>query len=242
MLLTTLTAALETAVNAWLKLDTNAINRLQALQGRVIALHITNPGLDLYFVPTSVGLKVMSHYDGEPDVRLSGSALAFMRLSGAEDSGKAILENNIQVEGSMALAEQFSAIIRDVNIDWEELLSSAVGDIVAHQAGQFTRAGKGWMDDTAQAMRMNTSEYLQEESRILPAEAEVRQYMDAVDVLRADTDRLEARTGRLQSQREEELKSNIPPNPPLPKGGDSRQEPVNTDNSDTDDPTPGIQV
>ena len=131
-----------------------------------------------------------------------------------------ILENNIQVEGSMALAEQFSAIIKDVNIDGEELLSGAVGDIVAHQAGQFTRASKGWLDDTAQAMRMNTSEYLQEESRILPAEAEVRQYMDAVDTLRADADRLEARVKRLQAQDEEKDKRKIHPNPPLRKEGD----------------------
>ena len=236
MLLTTLTATLETAVNAWLKLDANAINRLQALQGKIIALHISNPGLDLYFVPTNSGLKVMNHYDGEPDVRLSGSALAFMRLSGAEDSGKAILENNIQVEGSMALAEQFSAIIRDVNIDWEELLSGAVGDIVAHQAGQFTRAGKGWMDDTAQAMRMNTSEYLQEESRILPAEAEVKQYMDAVDILRADADRLEARVQRLDRK--------ASPSASAPRGETVRQEPDNTDDSSssTAGPTHGIQV
>lgn len=236
MLLTTLTAALETAVNAWLKLDANAINRLQALQGKIIALHISNPGLDLYFVPTNSGLKVMNHYDGEPDVRLRGSALAFMRLSGAEDSGKAILENNIQVEGSMALAEQFSAIIRDVNIDWEELLSGAVGDIVAHQAGQFTRASKGWMGDTAQAMRMNTSEYLQEESRILPAEAEVKQYMDAVDVLRADADRLEARVQRLDSK--------TSPGSSSPKDEAVRQAADTTDDSgtDADHPKPGIQV
>lgn len=201
MLLTTLTAALETAFNAWLKLDDQAIERLGVLQGRVIAVHISNPGLELYFIPTNDGVKVMTHYDNEPDVKLSGSALAFMRLSGAEDIAKAMLENNIQVEGRMALAEQFSSIIRDVDIDWEELLSRAVGDIVAYQAGQFTRGSKGWMDDTTDAMRMNTSEYLQEESRILPAEDEVRMYLDAVDTLRSDVDRMEARVNRLESQR-----------------------------------------
>ncbi len=200
MLLTTLTATLETAINAWLKLDDSAIARLQALQGRIIALHITNPGIQLYFVPTDHGLSVMQHYDREPDVRLSGSALAFMRLSGAADSGKSILENAIQIEGSMALAEQFSTIMRDINIDWEALLSTAVGDIVAHQAAQFTRTSKGWLDETAQAMRLNTREYLQEESRVLPAEAEVRHYMDAVDALRTDADRLEARVQRLCPQ------------------------------------------
>ncbi|MGB0845616.1 MAG: ubiquinone biosynthesis accessory factor UbiJ [Thiolinea sp.] len=200
MLLTTLTAVLETAFNAWLKLDEDANERLQVLQGRVIALNITNPGIRLYFIPTHEGVNVMSQYDCPPDVCLTGSALAFMRLSGAENSAKTMLENQIQIEGSMALAEQFSTIIREIDVDWEELLSHAVGDIVAHQAGQLTRTGKGWLDDTAQAMRMNTSEYLQEESRILPAEAEVAMYMDAVDTLRNDVDRMDARINRLEPQ------------------------------------------
>jgi len=200
MLFTTLTAALETAFNAWLKLDGEALPRLQALQGRIIAFHITNPSLQLYFVPTADGVQVMSQYDREPDVTLTGSALAFMRLSGAEDSAKAMLENRVQVDGNMGVAEEFSQIISDLDVDWEELLSHAVGDIVAHQAGQLAREGKGWLDDSAQAMRMNTSEYLQEESRLLPAEAEVDGYMNKVDTLRSDIDRVEARIQRLQAQ------------------------------------------
>lgn len=200
MLLTTLTAALETAFNAWLKLDGEALPRLQALQGRIIAFHITNPSLQLYFIPTSDGVNVLNHYDREPDVTLTGSALAFMRLSGAEDSAKAMLENHVQVDGNMGLAEQFSGVISDLDVDWEELLSHAVGDIVAHQAGQLAREGKGWLDDTAQAIRMNTSEYLQEESRLLPPEAEIGVYMNKVDTLRSDVERINARIQRLQTQ------------------------------------------
>ncbi|CAA6820084.1 MAG: Protein YigP (COG3165) clustered with ubiquinone biosynthetic genes [uncultured Thiotrichaceae bacterium] len=200
MLLTTLTAALETAFNAWLKLDGEALPRLQALQGRIIAFHITNPSIQLYFIPTSDGVNVLNQYDCEPDVTLTGSALAFMRLSGAEDSAKAMLENHVQVDGNMGIAEQFSSVINNLDVDWEELLSHAVGDIVAHQAGQLAREGKGWLDDTAQAMRLNTSEYLQEESRLLPAEAEISAHMNKVDTLRSDVDRINARIQRLQKE------------------------------------------
>lgn len=200
MLLITLTAALETAFNAWLKLDGEAIPRLQALQGRIIAFHITHPSLQLYFIPTSAGVQVMSHYQREPDVTLTAPALAFMRLSGAQDSAKALLENRVQVDGNMGIAEQFSQIISELDVDWEELLSQAVGDIIAHQAGQLARGSKGWLDDTAQALRLNTSEYLQEESRLLPAAAEMNAYLHKVDTLRSDIDRVAARIQRLQAQ------------------------------------------
>ncbi len=203
MLFAALTATLETAFNTWLKLDSQshgtALERLQALQGKLICLHVSNPDLRLYFLPTEADVRVTTAYDAEPDVTIHGSALALMRLSSAEDSGKAMLEQGIKIDGDMALGNRFSQILREIDVDWEELLSRAVGDVLAHQMGQVARDTKGWLDDSAHAMRLNTQEYLQEEARLLPSDAEIRRYLDAVDTLRMDADRLEARLKRLES-------------------------------------------
>ncbi|HRJ51527.1 MAG TPA: SCP2 sterol-binding domain-containing protein [Candidatus Thiothrix moscowensis] len=203
MLFAALTATLETAFNTWLKLDKQthgtALERLQALQGKLICLHISNPDLKLYFLPTADTVRVTTTYEAEPDVTIHGSALALMRLSSAEDTGKAMLEQGIKIDGDMGLGNRFSQILREIDVDWEELLSRAVGDVIAHQMGQLARATKGWLEDSAHAMRLNTQEYLQEEARLVPADAELRQYLDAVDTLRMDTDRLEARLKRLES-------------------------------------------
>ncbi len=203
MLATALTASLETAFNTWLTLDAkthgNTRQRLQALQGKLVCLHISNPSLRLYFLPTADSVRITTDYASPPDVTIHGAALALMRLSHATDSGKAMLEHGIRLEGDLGLGEQFSQILRDIDVDWEELLSQAVGDILAHQMGQFARDTKGWLDNSAHAMRLNTQEYLQEEARLLPAEAELRGYLDQVDTLRMDTDRLEARLRRLEA-------------------------------------------
>ncbi len=204
MLFAALTATLETAFNTWLQLDAKthgtALAHMQALQGKLVCLHISNPDLRLYFLPTRDSVHVTTDYAASPDVTIHGSALALMRLSRAEDTGKAMLENGIRLEGDMGLGNRFSQILREVDVDWEELLSHSVGDILAHQMGQVVRNAKGWLQDTAHAMRLNTQEYLQEESRVLPADAELRQYLDAVDTLRMDTDRLEARLKRLENR------------------------------------------
>lgn len=203
MMLTALTAALESAFNTWLQLDRksqgDALERLQTMQGKLICLHISNPELHLHFLPTTAGIRVATDYDAEPDVTIHGSALALMRLSAAEDTGKAMLEQGIRIEGDMGLGNRFSDILREIDVDWEELLSQAVGNIVAHQMGQLARDAKSWLDDSAHAMRLNTQEYLQEEARLLPAEAELRRYLDDVDTLRMDVDRLDVRIKRLQS-------------------------------------------
>jgi ubiquinone biosynthesis protein UbiJ len=109
-----------------------------------------------------------------------------------------MLEHGIKIDGDMGLGNHFSQILREIDVDWEELLSRAVGDVVAHHLGQVVRNAQGWLGDSSHAMRLNTQEYLQEEARLVPADAEIRQYLDAVDTLRADTDRLEARLKRLE--------------------------------------------
>lgn len=206
MLLDALTLPMEAAFNAWLKLDEkthgNARQRLQALQGKLIHLRLTNPGFDLYFLPTTEQVRISAHYDSPADVSIQGSALAFMRLSQADDSGKAMLENSIKIEGDLGLGTEFSKILREIDVDWEELLAQAVGDTVAHQAGQLARNTQGWVDQSAQAMRLNTQEYLQEESRLLPADAELNYYYEQVDQLRLDAERLEARINRLLKEKD----------------------------------------
>lgn len=206
MLLDALTLPLEAAFNAWLKLDEKtygkARQRLQALQGKLIHLRLTNPGFDLYFLPTAEQVRISTTYDAAPDVSIQGSALAFIRLAQANDSGKAMLENGIQIEGDLGLGTEFSKILREIEVDWEELLAQAVGDTVAHQAGQMARHTKGWLDQSAQAMRLNTQEYLQEETRLLPAEAELHYYYEQIDHLRMDADRLEARLNRIVKEKD----------------------------------------
>ncbi|TXH62118.1 MAG: Sterol-binding domain protein [Thiothrix sp.] len=206
MLLDALTLPLEAAFNTWLALDEKtygqARQRLQALQGKLIHLRISNPGFDLYFLPTAEQVRISTSYEALPDVSIQGSALAFMRLTQAEDSGKAMLENGIKLEGDLGLGTEFSNILREIEVDWEELLSQAVGDTIAHQAGQMARNTQGWLDQSAQAMRLNTQEYLQEEARLLPAAAELNYYYDQIDQLRMDTDRLEARLNRLGKEKD----------------------------------------
>ena len=206
MLFAALTATLETAFNTWLKLDQashgNALERLQTMQGRLICLHISNPDLKLYFLPTADNVRVTTGYDAVPDVTIQGSALALMRLSAAADTGRAMLEQGIKIDGDMGLGNRFSQILREIDVDWEELLSRAVGDVVAHHLGQVVRNAQGWLGDSSHAMRLNTQEYLQEESRLLPADADLNYYYEQVDQLRLDTDRLEARINRLLKEKD----------------------------------------
>ncbi|MCB1155828.1 sterol-binding protein, partial [bacterium] len=89
------------------------------------------------------------------------------------------------------------AILDDMDIDWEEMLSRYTGDIVAHQLGNLVRGANRWLSRSAGVIEQDLGEYLQEEARSLPPRLEVQDWMNEVDAARSDLDRLEARIKRI---------------------------------------------
>lgn len=201
-------SAIEAAINIWLKLDGESLEKLKPLESKIIRFHITGLELNLYFLPSSSGINVLGNYpkeeEGSVDATIHGSPMALIRLSTAENAGETLLKTDVEIDGDTRVAEKFSAVLREIDIDWEELLSKLVGDIVAHQAGQFSREAIRWLDETNQAMQKNTAEYISEEGKLSPADAEVTYYMDQVDNLRMGVDRLDARISTLKSHLKEE--------------------------------------
>lgn len=198
-------STIETAINAWLKLDSEIIPRFAEFDGKIIRLHITGLDLNLYFMPNTSGIQVLGNYPSEADggivdATIHGSPMALIKLSTSSNAGETMLKTDVEIEGDMRVAETFSAILKDVDIDWEELLSKLVGDIVAHQTGQVARSASNWFKETIDALQLNTAEYITEEAKLSPSDAEVRQYMEQVDNIRSDVDRLTARINNLEAE------------------------------------------
>jgi ubiquinone biosynthesis protein UbiJ len=189
---TVLAAGLETAINRYLSLDPDALPPLAALDGAVIAIDLAGLDLTLYLFPSAQGLRVMGRYEGEPTVQIHGTPLALIRQWRGQP-----VDSEITVEGDAAAGRQFQALLARLDIDWEEQFSQVIGDAVAHRLGQLWRGFRQW-GQQASAMRLRDSgEYLQQELRALPSRRAVESFLSAVDALREDADRLEARIARL---------------------------------------------
>ncbi len=198
-------SAIELAINTWLKLDGEALSQLEALEGKIIQFHITGVELNLYFLPATSGIQVLGSYPdsedgGTVDACITGSPIALIKLSTAKNSGETLLKSDVVIDGDMRVAEKFSAILREVDIDWEELFSKLFGDIMAHQAGQTSRSVKDWALENTEAMKLNVSEYITEESRLSPTGSEIEHFMSQVDETRMAVDRLDARIRLLQNK------------------------------------------
>jgi len=191
---------IEKSLNAYLRLDGEAFSKAASLQDKVIQLHINGLDIDLYSLIGRNDIQVLGEYADTPDATISGSIASLIRLSRSEDSASAMLESDVEISGDMRVAEGFSRLLSEASIDWEELLSKVIGDIPAYQIGSTVRKGNEWAAETTEAMKLNAAEYLSEESRMVPAKAEIAMYMEAVDDLRMSVDRVEARIKLLEAK------------------------------------------
>jgi ubiquinone biosynthesis protein UbiJ len=198
-----LSAALETSFDLYLKQDPDALRRCAALQGKVIAVNLTGTDFTLYFLPDAEGIKVLTYYEGEPDTLLRGTPAGFARLA-LEAREDVLFHGAVEISGDTETGQAFQDLLTGVDWDWEEQLSQLTGDIIAHQIGELVRKGQKWLGETGETLQQDLSEYLQEEARLLPARIELNTFLDKVDQLRSDTDRLSARVERLLKIREQQ--------------------------------------
>lgn len=190
-------AGLEQAINAALALDPKTLERLGRLQGRVIAIELRGTGIRLLLQPEQNGLRLMGHYDGTVDTTLRGAPFALLRMSTGR-TGEGLFKGGVEIEGDVELGQQIQRVFEKLDIDWEEHLSRLTGDIIAHQVGNTVRNLLNWGERSAEHLAQDTADYLQEEAEILPLPWEVEEFLERVDALRSDVDRLEARVKRLQ--------------------------------------------
>jgi len=189
---------LRDAVTRFLRLDPNSPQYLEPLSGKVICLRLTPMDWRIYLCPEPNGMEILPSFGGEPDVTLSGSPLSFARMGLSDSPRRALFAGDVTVAGDMTAAQRFQSLFERLDIDWERLLARFAGQGLAARIAYDLRTAHGWGKDTLDAWRMNVAEYLQEESRDLPAAAEADLFYADVDALRADFDRLEARVLRLE--------------------------------------------
>lgn len=193
---------LETAINQYLSLDPEIAGQLSSLHGKVIGIDLSGTPIIFFFIPDQNGqLQLLSQYEGQPDCLISGAPLNLLR-STISDNTDSTFSGDVHIEGSSGVAQQFTTILKRIDIDWEEQLSRLTGDIIAHQVGNSFRAGSNWFSRNLESTGLNLQEYLQEEARMLPGALELDNFYQDVDQLRDDVERLAARVQRLQKKQD----------------------------------------
>ena len=197
----------EPAINRYLALDPEMKQKLAAFEGKVIKLEIVGLRIngadrELFLFPGKNGLHISTEHQGAVDTILHGSPIALFKMGVVNNTADLLLKGEVEIKGDTRLGHQFKKVFSEMDIDWAEPLSMWLGD---NLSWQLTEAGKQlgqWGKDAISSFSASVGEYLQEESRDVVTETELEIFNNAVDELREDVDRLEARIKPLLVNRE----------------------------------------
>ena len=194
-----ITEFLEATGNRLLEFDPATQVRLAQLKGKVFKLELAVIDKEIYLIPSDGGIEIKDEWSGHIDITLRGSPLAFIQFSLRQKGvdNQAFVDKRVSIEGDAELAQDLQEIVRELDIDFEELLAGYVGDIAAHEIGRGVRALRGWAVEAAESIGEDIQEYMVEESRILAPQWRVTEFNEQADTLRADVERLDQRIQRL---------------------------------------------
>jgi ubiquinone biosynthesis protein UbiJ len=192
-----LIGVIETALNRYLALDDHLEQLLAPMAGKVIAVHVTPFDETLYLCPTHENIQMLESYQGHVDASLSGSlsALGLMGLSATPM--RSFFKGEVRMDGDTQLAHKLQKLFAKLDINLEGKLARYTGEGFAHRLGNLFRGGRDWSRHSLTSFRLNLEEFLQEETRDLPAKPEAELLFKQIDDCRGDADRLKARVERL---------------------------------------------
>ena len=187
---------IELLVNKIISLDEDARKKLVSLNKKIIEIDIQGTAIHVFLLPNEDGISLRTSIEEEVDVIVAGSPSALLGMVSSEKIGA----GNVQITGNVGLAQNLQTIFKQLDVDWEELLSRYIGDIAAHKLGNIAKQLNQFFVRTGRTIGMDISEYLRFEKNAVLDETELEEFNQAVDHLRNDVERLSKRFERLDKE------------------------------------------
>lgn len=191
-------SALETALNHYLALGENRDAVLTPLAGKVIAITVQPFNETAYLYCSKDDIQLLDQVTEPADTTLTGSLWAFGLMGLSKNPMRTVFSGQIKIEGDMHTGRRFQELFAKLDINLEAHLARVAGDKMAHNIAHIVHVGQSWGAESLETLRLNTSEFLQEETRDLPPGAELDIYYRHIDDLRTHADRLHSRLARLE--------------------------------------------
>ncbi len=180
--------------------DPEVAGQLQALEGKNLIFYLTDLNKEFLVTPGQASVAVAEHFDHdtlEITARVHADAMTLLGIACGVRYQPLLENGSVHVQGDLEAVRQMGRIFRAVEIDWEEVVAPCVGDLLAHQFGMWFGRANSYRRRSVKNFLLDVSEYLQEESRVVPARAEIERFLKDASSLETDIGQLEARIDRL---------------------------------------------
>jgi ubiquinone biosynthesis protein UbiJ len=191
-----LTGIVENLLNRNLGGSPRARELCAGLRGRRLAITLGGTGLRIAIESSGDSLRLWRHEGGEFHAEVEGTPLNLVALAGPEPEAL-VQRGAVTIRGDVELAQRYRELALLLRPDLEEELSRFLGDAPAHQLVRLVAGAAAFGRRAARTTVLNVAEYLSHERGDLVPRAEAEVFLEGVDRLREDVDRLDARLQQL---------------------------------------------
>lgn len=175
------------------RLDDSFLKRMASLQDKRLAVNLLTINLKLTFCFTASGIRLLGEYQDDADCRVTTSLDVLKQLQDPSQITPLIRSGQLQLDGDIHVAQQFAALLKETEIDWEEHLSRFFGDGMSHR---IVRVAKKVIDTFVSGLQTTervVTEFAQDEAKLSPHPLEVEAFSKGVSDINARVDKLGAK-------------------------------------------------
>jgi ubiquinone biosynthesis protein UbiJ len=194
------TEAVENLLNRNLASSPAARALCAELAGKRFGIVVTGIGARVVIESLGSSLRLHRRDTADCDAEVEGTPVNLMALAGP--TPEAVIQRGaVRMRGDAELAQRFQQLGKLLRPDVEEELAALFGDAAAHQLGRVARSLLDFGRRAGSTTARNAAEYFAHETGDLVPRAEADVFLAAVDQLREDVDRFDARLAQLEARR-----------------------------------------
>jgi ubiquinone biosynthesis protein UbiJ len=192
LLQTALLLPLEHLLNTLISADPAGQSRLDAIEGKVLAIHGESPVFSLFVSVRGRKLRLAAVNEAPVNTTLRGPASGMLKLLLARGEVHNLQPFGLTLLGETGFMSALQQLLLDLQVDWEYHLGRIIGDVPVQAMRDSLNHGRAFVSRAGSRITEDLGEYLTEESGLLPTREETAQLASATAALILRIDRLEA--------------------------------------------------
>ena len=197
--LTLLVKASESAMRHGMRLAGVTEQHLAPMAGRVLKLEITDLKTELWLVCGDSQWWLATTDQGTADVTLTGSLGALVETARSmTDPNSPLVLEGLEVRGAVGVLQTLQRLLRDLDLDWQDTLTQAIGPIPANLIIGALRSAREQLHESRSQIKQQVQEtVLAEHGPVISTDA-YQGTKDRITALSRHLERMDARLRRLE--------------------------------------------
>ena len=188
-------SSLELMINKVLSLNTSQVD-LKNLEQKTLTITLS----ELKF-PISLSVNnnkiIVSGLTERADCTVDTSIKTLQRLKAEQQLTELIKQGHLDLTGDIKVAQQFTTLAENLNIDWQSELAAHIGDMPTHKLIQLGKRINNKLQFAGNQIKADASEYIVHEKRLVVTRSQINTFNQQVSQISAHVDDLSARIDAL---------------------------------------------